>query len=855
MSLKKQNGGGVFKLTRDLSSNNKELARNYLTNPGKRPELIKKINIVLKQNGFNESVNDTETRISPRVSNIITQKVARDCQTKDKTRRNLAAKLQREFLAYLKQDLDESGKPKPSTARVQSGQPSTARVQSGIPYTGFNGTTTTRTTSTGTTSFPAENKELEDAEKAARDANTRLEQIKAKRRAEAELAKQVAAQAAQTENQHQRIEIIHTKLETLQPMVTEAIQDLLSGNAGDDIKQKIIEMFTALRELSKDIDPGTAKAANIPPNTISNIANQVKHVVSQISTGTSPEKITNELRTVETQLNDVSTHVEEAEENLAEKQKKLEEEATAIKQENEKLRAAQEKAEAAAKAAEAAAKQAQEEKEKAEATAKAAEAAAANNRAAKTTSNAARAASNARVKELEEELAKLKETHATELDKIHSDLNSLPYVPPELKDAYNNIQAAKTASEKELQNLPTNAQKTTNTVVLENAREEANLLEAFSNVAAQAKSRNQAGKNSAESLAKLMTNATKAADTAAKIANINTQILMEHKTAVNTSGKNQYVVAVNVSKGQNTNKPTNKTSSSFNLTNPASEEEPANPSNTTPRTNTTQSENATPSANTSSSIRFDTHQEPTTQSGEQETSPVLPVNEPPAENKSSAKPNMAVALVIPVKSDKTKSTNTNPEIPELKITEATNESENPSPNQLTPAAASANNKKGEQVALGIPNEAKPTTSANMNVALVKPESKEEFEKAKITPLSESEEVEGQEEVKEKKEEANREKKQVMLALAPNMAETSQLPKLETSGSGEYLEILPNNSNNNPQQLPKLETPGSGEYFDVGTGENEPATGGRKMTWKSVKRYFTPKKNAKHHTTKKTIKNK
>ena len=97
-----QGGGKAFRLTKGLSGDNLQLIEFFRKDIQKRPVLINTINTILNRNGITDRVSADEKYISDVVNNSITRKVKRDCRNKEQTLRELATKLQIEFLDYLK---------------------------------------------------------------------------------------------------------------------------------------------------------------------------------------------------------------------------------------------------------------------------------------------------------------------------------------------------------------------------------------------------------------------------------------------------------------------------------------------------------------------------------------------------------------------------------------------------------------------------------------------------------------------------------------------------------------------------------------------------------------------------------
>ena len=814
-----QEGGGVFKLIGKLPTDNKNLVESYRTTGGleNRQQLINTINTVLNKNGITKKLATNEPKISKRVSNIITRKVDRDCQDKNATQRNLANKLQREFLAYLK-GLDTDGKPLSRQELKQEGTKQQQQQQSMRMPSDTNwstGTTTGTTTTNSSGIAQAANQQYEEA----RLNFIRTQQLA--REAEQKLMK-IERGVAQKEEQEAKLETLHETFEMAHGDLQSILGELSGGKMSAELINHLKQFGKMIIDIAGELDDTTAEAVNVPRSEITSLADTARHVVNMAKAGTNTETLVETLQPVVNKLARGANEVNAAEEKT--------------KSELEKLKATQQKLEQRNAELEIAAQKAKEEQEKAEATAKAANEKANTADTQAAANRTAREASNAKAAELEQRLAALELKHKAELEYIQTTLDGLSYIPAELEEAYDKVEQAANIAETqthELLNSSNISQAQNNSSELV-SQQESTLLEAFSNLAGMAKSRNQAGKNANNALAKLSTAAKKAADTAAEIANLhleinNTKAELNEETNPSSENNqnpvNQYVVAVNIGNSAGTNqKPGN--ASGFNLVNPASgqEEEEQSQNKAIPTITITEASNNQQKAQNESAnptITFNTHIEgeknavqlgqETAQKPENKTvNSSNRVVVKATNNKAKNITNMRVALVIPTSTPKT--------IEKLNNTiAATN-------------TAITEQEKVEQTS----NESTSAVQANMNVALVAPKSEEVSEKAKQKLLPESEQ---QEQVEETIREPRQE---VILALEPKNQDKSEEEE-DPSEKNQYLEILPADKGNQP--LPLEIAPGSGEYFEVDYAENL-ATGGRKMTWSAVKRYFTPKK---HHT--------
>lgn len=842
-----QGGGKAFRLTKGLSGDNLNLIESFRKEAKKRPVLIHTINTILNSNGITDRVSADEKYISDVVNNSITRKVKRDCRNKAQTRQNLATKLQIEFLDYLK-GLGTDGKPIVSTSRTTTTTTSTSTsTPTSTPSARIPLGTTQMDSNTArfASRAAAANNELESAERDVKLAKERVDRIKATRANQERELREAQSRTNNVIKANRDIHILHTNIDNIENLGDELQKAIASGNISkSDIGNQIAEFLQHLLLLGKQLNNETLAATNLNPIDVSGLTSQTRSLQQMINSNATTENISHVATQVSNGLHEISTQVEEAELANTTELERLSRETEELKRENEELKAKEQVANAAAKAAEAERIAAEAARTAAEAAQREAKKQSANNRTAKE-------ASNAKAAELEQRLAALELIHKAELENIQTTLDGISYVPTELKEAHNKALQASNTNKMQTQQLLTNnitsGQPPTATL---GSQKESTLLEAFSNLAGMAKSRNQAGKNANNAFANLSTAAKKAADTAAEIANLHLEINNTKATSFNEETNpssennqnpvNQYVVAVNIGNRAGTNqKPGN--ASGFNQVNSTSGQEEEKPETklVIPEIKITEATNETQEGKNNSAnptITLNTHtagetnvqleQEPYKKHENNTPSSSFPVATP-AENAANAntavnnrpaaqneKHKMRVALIIPTEtpSDATETSTTNAAGNESSSTAQV--SNNTTQVENTVATTPIN------VALVEPNNA---TVARDETAENK--SANNFEQATET-LPESEEAEEKEEPK----------KEVILALAPNTVGTSQLPELETVGSGEYLEILDNQTQLTPADS-------SGEIFEVDSAENQ-TTGGRKMTWSAVKRYFTPKK---HHT--------
>ena len=723
-----QEGGGVFNLTSGLSSNNLKLVENYRKDRLNQSKLIDTINTVLNNNGITDRLNTNTKKISKSVSNIITRKVRGDCAKKEITRQKLAAKLQREFLEYLK-GLGTDGKPLQIKAQtpVRQQQSSKTRQTFG-PSTSF-----TMIKQAANQRYEQAQQELQNAENLAQEAKQKVQQIE--------------RETAEKANIEAKLEHIQGTFETAQSDLHSILDELSGGNMSQELIKNLKEFAQMIIALSGELDTTTARAANVSTSDLTTMANTVKQVVAMVEAGTNTDTISSTLETVEQTLEINTDEIKKAEQELSAEVEQLKQKQQLLEQQQAELEATAQNAKEEQLKAEAVAKAANEKATKAEAALQEAKKQSANNRTA-------REASNAKAAKLEQELAELKKKQAEELEELEKILQANKSELPQTvvaaqNNAIQNIAEidSNTAKLVELNQKPEENAEEIKPLEEQTQQLNIELQEKITNIAADIKAYQASGNTPANN--KAVNFATNLVQRVNSLQQVNEEI-----TTIQAVLNEVAEQAVNKGNTDPTNKKPGN-ASSFNFVNPNSEQE-----ENTPDVSIEQKgpETANPE------IAFDTHTAEETKAAQQgqETDKKPENKTPSSSNKAKNMSNMQVALVIP-----------------------------------TAATTSTSTNKST-------NKAKPKTEAQAK--------------------------------------AEEHTEEVILALAPNTAGTSQLPKLETAGSGEYLGILPAGKGNQP--LPLEIAHGSGEYFDVGSGENNPATGGRKMTWSAVKRYFTPKK---HHT--------